>query len=155
LADDLYDGLSAALREIDPTHECVVDHGSDDRSHWFRGQLIDIAYKYGYFCDTTTYHQWSRLKILQRGGSDDQTVEIVVSLHCLGRSFSGVLALSGFIADRDRDDYGRPTMGSPHEIADRPISFTYAEAFENVRQRCQEWLDMALNITLERFRKTL
>jgi hypothetical protein len=46
-------------------------------------------------------------------------------------------------------------MGAPHEIAERPLSFTYAEAFETVRQRCQEWLDMALNMALERFRKTL
>lgn len=153
--DDLRDDLGAVLGEIDPTYECIVDHGATDKTHWFRGQLIDLAHKYGYFCDTNTYHQWSRLKIRQRDGSDDQTVEIVLSLHCLGRSFSGVLALSGFIADRDRDDDGRPTMGAPHEIAERPLSFTYAEAFETVRQRCQEWLDMALNMALERFRKTL
>jgi hypothetical protein len=147
--------LSNVLTAIDPSYECIADHWMDDKNHWFRGPLIEVATRYHYFCDTNTYHQWSRLKIRQRDGSDDQTIEIVVSLHSLGRAFSGVLAMSGYVADRDRDDDGRSVTGSPRLIAERPLSFTYAETEEAVEQRCKEWLDMALNIALESFRKSL
>jgi Fic family protein len=153
--DDLRDELSNVLTAIDPSYECIADHWMDDKNHWFRGPLIEVATRYHYFCDTNTYHQWSRLKIRQRDGSDDQTIEIVVSLHSLGRAFSGVLAMSGYVADRDRDDDGRSVTGSPRLIAERPLSFTYAETEEAVEQRCKEWLDMALNIALESFRKSL
>ena len=153
--EELRQDLSDVLTQIDSSYECVVDHWDTDKGHWFRPPLVEIASKYGYFCDLATYHRWSRLKIRYRDDSDDEVIEIVVSLHSLGREFSGVLALSGYIADRDRDDDGRSLTGSPREIADRPLSFTYAEEVANVQQRCKDWLDMALNIALESFRKRL
>ncbi|MSP02971.1 MAG: Fic family protein [Acetobacteraceae bacterium] len=153
--DDLREDLNQILTEIDSSYQCFADHWTDDKGHWFRPPLVEIANKYGYFCDLATYHQWSRLKIRHREGADDQKIEIVISLHGLGRTFSGVLTLSGYVADRDRDEDGRGVTGTPRPIADRPLSFTYAEAAENVRQRCQDWLDMGLNVALESFRKTL
>ena len=152
---DLRDDLAEVLNEIDQSYECVADHWSEDKSHWFRAQLIKISSEYHYYCDFDTYHQWSRLKIRQRNGSDAQTIEIVVSLHCLGRIFSGVVALSGYVADRNRDDDGQTVIGAPRRIAERPLSFTYAETAENVLPRARDWLDMALNVALESFRKSL
>ena len=64
-----------------------------------------------------------------------------------------MLALSGYVADRDRDDDGGSITGSPRLIADRPLSFTYAEEVGNVQQRCRDWLDMALKVVIENFRK--
>jgi hypothetical protein len=153
--NDLREELSDILTEIDPSYECTADHWAEDRSHWFRAQLVGIAAEYNYYCDLATYHQWSRLKIRDRDESNGQSIEIVISLHSLGRTFSGVLALSGYVADRDRDDDGRSITGSPRRIAERPLSFTYAEAPENVHQRCRDWLEMALNVALESFRKSL
>ena len=116
---------------------------------------MKVASEYHYYCDLATYHQWSRLKVRQRNGSDAQTIEIVISLHSLGQVFSGVVALSGYVADRNRDDDGQTVSGAPRRIAERPLSFTYTETADDVSRRARDWLDMGLNVALESFRKSL
>jgi Fic family protein len=153
--DGLRRELDASLKQVDPNFNCVLEHSTLESAHWFKMQLVEVASKYDYYCDLNTYHRWSRLKIRHRDVSDDQTAEIVVSLHSLGRTFSGVLAISGYFAERDLDDGGRRVSSPPLLIAERPVSFTYAEAFDNIRARCVAWLDLALNVSLEEFRKTL
>ena len=90
-----------------------------------------------------------------RDAPDEPTAEIVLSLHSLGRNFSGVLALSGYFAEREQDDDGRRISGLPRMIAERPLSFTYAEKFEDISRRVTEWTEMALNIGLEELRRVL
>jgi Fic family protein len=153
--EDLRADLEHVLTEIDSTYQCVSDHWSDGRGHWFRWQLVEVAKHHGYYADLEKYHQWSRLKLFRGDGSDDPTAEIVLSLHSLGRDFAGVLVLSGFIADRDQDDTGRSVTGPSRPLADRPLSFAYSEPEQNVRSRCQDWIEMALNVALEDFRKSL
>lgn len=153
--DRLRDELDSVLTDIDSSYECISDHWTDDRGHWFRRQLIDVVQRYGYYSGFDKYHQWSRLKIRRGDRSEDQTIEIVLSIHSLGREFAGVLLLSGFIADRDQDDTGRSIPGPTRPLADRPLSFAYSEANANVLSRCHDWIDMALNVALEDFRKSL
>jgi hypothetical protein len=153
--DGLRQQLDASLKRVDPNFHCLLEHSNLESAHWFKIQLVEVAAKYDYYCDLNTYHRWSRLKIRHRDVSDDQTAEIIVSLHSLGRTFSGVLAISGYFAERDLDDGGRRVSGPPRLIAERPVSFTYAESFDNIRARCVTWLDLALNVSLEEFRKTL
>lgn len=153
--DALRQQLDESLKQVDPNFHCILEHSTPVSAHWFKMQLVEVASKYDYFCDLNTYHRWSRLKIRHRDVSDDQTAEIIISLHSLGRTFSGVLAFSGYFAERDLDDDGRRVSGPLRLIADRPISFTYAETFDNIRSRCSEWLEMALNVALEEFRQTL
>lgn len=152
--EDLRRQLDATLKQVDPNFSCILEHSTEESAHWFKVQLVDLAYDYGYFCDMNTYHRWSRLKIRHRDISDDQTAEIIISMHSLGRTFAGVLAMSGYLAERDLDDVGRRVSGPPRRIAERPVSFTYAESFDNIRSRCSGWLDSALNVALEEFRKT-
>lgn len=150
----LQSDLDASLKQVDRNFHCLLEHSNLDSSHWFKIQLVDVASQYNYYCDMNTYHRWSRLKIRHRDVSDDQTAEIIISMHSLGRSFSGVLAISGYFAERDIDE-GRRVSGPPRLIAERPVSFTYAESYDNINSRCSAWLDMAINVALENFRKTL
>jgi Fic family protein len=153
--DELRAQIDQTLKGVDPNFYCGVDYSTQDSQHWFKIQLVEIASGYEYFCDMITYHRWSRLKIRHRDAGDDQTAEIIISMHSLGRTFSGVLALSGYFAERDLDSEGRRVSGPPHRIADRPASFTYAEEYHEVARRVKDWIDMALNIALEAFRRNL
>ena len=151
----LQQALENILHQADPTFECTVDRVTGEKGHWFKAQLVAVAQKYGYFCDLSYYHEWSRLKIRYGENNDGQSVEMVISLHSLGREFSGVLVMSGFVAERSRDDDGRFVTNEPRKVSERPLSFTYAEPIEQVKERAKEWLDDAVNVALENFRGIL
>jgi len=79
----------------------------------------------------------------------------VISIHSLGRNFSGVLALAGYFAERELDSEGRSVSGPMYHVADGPLSFTYSENLAEIENRVRDWLDMAINVALEHFRKEL
>ena len=147
--------LQQALRQIDPGFNCTYQFSNQTNSHWFKLQLVQLADSYKYYCDLQTYHRWARLKIHQHQGPESEASEIVLSLHSLGRNFSGVLALSGYIAEREITDLGTSTSGPPRRLSDRPLSFTYAEEFSDLEGRARDWVDMALNVALEEFRREI
>ena len=153
--EELRKQIDQVLTQVDPDYACSLDFSAAETRHWFKNQLVEVARKYEYYCDLATYHKWIRLKVRHRDAADEPTAEIVLSLHSLGRNFSGVLALSGYFAEREQDDDGRRISGPPRMIAERPLSFTYAEKFEDISRRVTEWTEMALNIGLEELRRVL
>lgn len=154
-AAELRAQLDRSLRAVDPNFYCGFECSTTENRHWFKIPLVEIAAAYEYYCDLTTYHRWVRLKIRHRDASDDQTLEIVLSIHGLGRTFAGVLAVSGYFAERDLDPDGRSVSGPPHRIADRPVSFTYTESYDAIRPRVQDWVDSALNVALAALQRRL
>jgi len=42
-----------------------------------------------------------------------------------------------------------------YHVADGPLSFTYSENLAEIENRVRDWLDMAINVALEHFRKEL
>jgi Fic family protein len=152
---ELRDALNRTMRKIEPNFSAAVDQSDDQSKHWFKTQFVEIAEKHGYFCDQQTYHRWVRLKMRHSINEEHESDEVVLSLHSLGRKFAGVLALSGYFAEREFDPQGRSVTGPIRQIADRPLSFAYREKPDDVRARVADWLDMALNVSLEHFRREL
>jgi hypothetical protein len=147
--------LVGTMRPLDNRFSAQVETSDDSNKHWFKVQIVEIADNHGYFCDLQTYHRWVRLKLRHATNEAQEDDEIVFSLHSLGRNFSGVLALAGYFASRELDADGRRGSGPLREIAERPLSFSYNEDLTKVRSRVVEWMDMALNVALEQFRREL
>ena len=148
------DALSEVMAESDPNFSAQVEISDDETRHWFKLQIVSLANKYNYYCDLQTYHRWVRLK-LRHSIIDEEYDELVISLHSLGRDFAGVLALNGYFAERELDAGGRSFSGPIHDVADGPLSFTYNESKDVIHRRVQNWLEMAINVSLEQFRKEI
>jgi Fic/DOC family len=146
--------LTDVMRESDPNFLAHVEVSDESNKHWFKFQIVSLADKYKYFCDLQTYHRWIRLK-LKHSIIEEESDELVLSIHSLGRNFSGVLALSGYFAERELDADGRSFSGPIHDVSDGPLSFTYNESSDEIVRRVQNWLEMAINVSLELFRKEI
>lgn len=146
--------IDVILEEVLPGSSARTDEGDTQKQHYFKSQIVEIANREGYYCDLETFHRWVRLKIRKPGEKDEDHSEIVVSLHSLGRQFTGVLALTGFYAERVREE-DRTVSTRPKRLAERSLSFSYLEAEENVTSRLIVWLEGMLNMGLAEFQKTL
>jgi len=58
--------LTTVMRESDPHFSAQVEMSDEDTKHWFKIQIVELADKYGYFCDLQSYHRWIRLKMLSQ-----------------------------------------------------------------------------------------
>lgn len=129
-----------------------VQTSISDTNHWFRRQIFELAHVGGYFADIELFHRWVRLRI--REGTPGHS-EIVLSLHALGRPFAGVVAANGYFARRDLDEEGRSDTGPVVPLANAPFSFAYSESPEEVARRFKHWLESAVAIGLEEWRRQL
>src|SRR5271165_3343110 len=64
-------------------------------------------------------------------------------------------AATSHFAERELDSEGRSVSGPMYHVADGPLSFTYSENLAEIENRVRDWLDMAINVALEHFRKEL
>jgi Fic family protein len=151
LANDLRDALATELAGT----SVRVDTSSDRNRHFFKGQVVHMAQHDGYYCDLDTFHEWSRLALQRPDQTDRVMSEIVISLHSLGRQFTGVLALTAYFARRFLDEEGRSLSSSPRPLAERALSFSYLEKEDDVARRTRDWLDAALNVGIEHIRLSL
>lgn len=132
-----------------------VEISDDAKRHFFKTQLIAVSQNEGFYSDFETIHEWVRLR-LQRPGEDDTDVsEVVISLHSLGRQFTGVLVISAYFATRLLDEFNRSVTLDPKRLSDRSLTFSYREPAENIRERISEWLEDALNMALAEFQKSI
>lgn len=128
----------------------VVHRSSGDQEHWFRSQVIATARKLDYFADTRTYHRWVRLRI-----REERLAQIVFSFHSLGRLFSGVLAVAGFLEFRDRGEEGESVPGEPLPVCVEVFQFSYGESTDQVEARFRAWLEDSVILALDQWRRQL
>jgi Fic family protein len=138
-------------------------------AHWFRGQIWAIATQSvlsgdrptvspankmmsGYFADTDTYHKWVKLSLREQTPGHS---EIVISIHALGRPFTGVMAANGYFGRREPDEDGRSDVPAPVTLTKAPFSFAYTENKSDVERRFRAWLDEVLAVGLEEWRRQL
>ena len=86
------------LKNYNHKHGATVTQSKNDneKNYYFRKQIIEIAKKHDYFADTKHYKSWSRLVI-----HTDSTFEIIFSIHGLGHSDNGMMAISGFTFEKN------------------------------------------------------
>ncbi len=153
IAKDIRGILEAEL----PGSDVRMELSGTGQQHFFKRQLVEIARREGYYGDFETHHRWVRLR-LQRPAEAQADVgvnEIVISLHSLGRHFSGVLILSAYFATRVLDEANHSVTLELKSIADRSLTFSYNEAEGNVEGRVDEWAGRVLDMGLAELLQTL
>lgn len=117
-----------------------VDHALNetDRDYWFHSQIVSTAKELDYYANTRHYRAWSRL--VMRDGSQAQ---LLISLHCIGFEFQGVLGCSATWFRRVPTDNGAETEGAS-TLSDEVFQINYKEPISELEQRFETWLEEAL-----------
>lgn len=152
---ELASELNAILSVEMPGSHVRVERGDEEKRHFFKAQIVSIAQTENYFCDLETIHEWARLRVQRPGEGDNIVNEIVVSMHSLGRQFTGVLAISIYFAVRYLDETNRSVVQDPHRLAERSLTFSYLENETNIAKRVREWLNDALNLGIAQIQQSL
>src|SRR5438128_3233965 len=142
--------LHRELQALDQHYFANAQRNDPETDFWFKKQIIDVAKDLGYYADTRTYRAWVRLKI-----KEDRQAELVVSFHSLGVEFLGIMAASAFIEYRDRNEDGETTVDGPYILNRDVFQFSYRETEQEIRKRFEPWLNDALLIGLDQWRKQL
>ncbi|MGO6696876.1 Fic family protein [Rhizobium johnstonii] len=149
LVEELAEELDSILSEELPGSAATVERSGQNTRHFFKSQIVSIAQREGYFGDFDTAHEWVRLRLERPGDSEDRSVnEIVISMHSLGRHFTGVLVITAYFATRFLDEDSRSVALDPHRLADRSLTFSYREEEANISARVKEWTDDVLDMGL-------
>lgn len=145
--------LQAALGRETYRIYCDVKAADDDEAAWYRADVIDLAHEFGYFANFEAYRGWARLKLADvRAQRQD---EIIVAVHGVGRQFRGGLSAVALSIRRElaEEDSRRVTRATP--LAKEPFSFTYGEDAPAVLQRLSRWLEPALLLGIDAFRRAV
>lgn len=119
------------------------------RSHWFETQIVSTAKHLDYYANTKHYRSW--LRLVMREGNQ---ANLLISFHCIGSQFQGVLACSATWFRRvPTDDDGYETEGAS-ALSDEVFQINYKEPPDELEARFQDWLEVALERGLARW-KTL
>ena len=144
----LAEELTSELGPSAPSHrpfEFFVNRNQpgDDRTHWFRYQIVETAKAHGYFANIGSYHGWARLVLKTTGRS-----EILLSLHGLGQEYRGVVVGSLCIFEKDAEGGYVTLATNVGPLTDEPFQVTYKESEEAVVDRFSKWLDQGLGAGL-------
>lgn len=119
------------------------------RSHWFQKQIVSTAKRLDYYANMKPYRSWLRL-VMRDGGQ----ANLLISFHCLGYQFQGVLACSATWFLRVPTDDGGYETGGASALSDEVFQINYKEPLAELESRFQDWLEVALDRGLARW-KTL
>ncbi len=159
MIEELSVKLSSLFKDNSPirlqtSHDASSDHNSG--YDWFRGQLIKGAQKYDYYANLREDHLWQRMKIQSaQSGQEEKTVfSIIVSIHPVGREFTGILAVTAFSEYRESSDEGT-TVSEPYFSNDQPFIFTYKDTDQETQEKFETWLNETLAIALTEWQAQL
>jgi Fic family protein len=156
VVEELARELQTILGEELPGSVIRVELSDDAKRHFFKSQIIHIAQREGYYGDFDTAHEWVRLRLQRSGDEEDTAVnEVVISMHSLGRHFTGVLVISSYFATRFKDETNRSVTLEPHRLANRSLTFSYLEAEDNIADRAREWTNSVLDMGLAQLQGTM
>lgn len=143
IAKERLDEVCSLLEEVlhDELFTFYVDQELDEgsRSHWFQNQIVSTAKELDYYANTRHYRSWSRLVM-----KDGSQAQMLVSFHCIGRQFQGVLACSATWFRRlPTDDGGSETEGHS-ALSDEVFQINYKEPWADLELRFKDWLESAV-----------
>lgn len=116
------------------------------RDYWFHKQIVSTAKYLDYYANTNHYRSW--LRLVMRDGSHAQ---LLISFHCIGFQFQGVLACSATWFRRvPTDDDGYETEGAS-ALSDEVFQINYKEPPDELEARFQDWIEIALERGLARW----
>ena len=174
-AEDVWQGCKSRFEELadqlterlgSSEHRRVwCDSGTDEDSRrrtWNRHQVIDTAQQLDYFANLRVHHEWVRLGLDTENGRS----EILTSLHGIGTEFRGLIGVSMCFYrrhretpdeyDQDEDDgHQRQAMhvAELQPVCGEVFQINYAERSESVQRRFKPWVERALVLALDQWRR--
>ena len=109
------------------------------RSHYYRRQIVDTAKKLDYFANTSFYRSWVRF--VARDGARSN---ILISCHCPGHEFLGVLVFTATWFQQEANDDGIIETGSISALCDELFQFNDREEKANLQARFESWLEQVI-----------
>jgi Fic family protein len=154
---ELSDSLGSQLTSLSPlgtsppfrANARLSKHG-EVRSHWFKGQVIEVARTLEYFANFPVYSSWARLVI-----STQTLFEIVVSLHGYGSERSGVIVASALSFQRLPNDEDKSDVVDVRPVCPELFQFNYAEPTASVKERFSQWLETSLAVGLTEWKRSI
>lgn len=147
--DDLAGQIGESLRSVDSSYDCTVIQSNEEMEHRFDAQAMETAKNLEYHADLRRHHHWFQLRI-----QETRISSAVVSFHPLGTVFRGVMAVSAFYEERQKEaDAASPIVFMP--IVSEPFEFIYSEEMEKITARFEKWLHEALVTALAQWRKRM
>jgi Fic family protein len=142
--------LQAVFDELPEKASAKAEVGTDIQSYWYYSQIVQVARQLDYFANTRRYHAWTRLQIRER-----RKTSLVFSVHCVGVTFTGIMAVSAFMEHRDLfADFGASVEG-PIPLCSEVFTFTFAEAPAKVLARFEPWFKEAVTNGISRWQREL
>lgn len=114
----------------------------------YRHQIKDCANRLGYQANLAQFRAWAALSI-----ATDVRTELIVSLHELGPSDSGVLAACAMLNTLQEVGGGAAAPGEATPLSDAPFEFASAEAPDNVAHRFNQWLERCLLLGMKKWKE--
>ncbi len=127
-----------------------AEPAASQRSHYFHRQIVDTAKAFDYFANVETYAAWLRLAV-----KTEQNFELVFSVHGLGASTSGTMALVAFGQIRARKEEGAAEIVDYSPACHEPFQFNYAEPDSQISERLGNWVEGALKMGMAHWYRTL
>ena len=152
--EEVRTGLELRIDFAGPDRRIFADEGDDDteRRGWYRHQVVDTAKRLGYFANMRDYHEWVRIAFVTESGRS----EILLSFHTVGRDFRGVVGASMCFYRRQRAD-GEGLEQQVIElqtVSDDLFQVNYKEDFDAAERRFGRWLEEALTMGLDQWRRS-
>lgn len=145
--------VGKTLKKIDKDFAAWCDGARNDspKDDYFHFQIVEAAKKYGYFANTRTYRSWARLAIVTQ-----LQTEILLSFHCLGPEFRGVMVCSALSYRRESTGENGPAQVSAIDlVAEEPFQFNYNDNVDVLLVRFDKWLNTTLTTALDIWRRSL
>ena len=158
LAEAKFEEVRSGLeKRIDVTvadREIFVTTGHDDTEQrgWYRYQVVDTAQRLGYFANMRDYHEWVRIAFVTESGRS----EILLSFHAVGHNYRGIVGASMCFYRRQRAD-GESIEQQVIElqgVSDDLFQVNYKEDIEAAERRFSPWLEKALVMGLDQWRRS-
>ena len=147
-------GLEQRIDTTITDRDIFVNSGHDDTEQrgWYRYQVVDTARRLGYFANMRDYHEWVRIAFNTESGRS----EILLSFHTVGPDYRGVVGASMCFYRRQRAD-GEGIEQQVIElqtVSDDLFQVNYKEDVEAAERRFSPWLEKALFMGLDQWRRS-
>ena len=151
--EDVCVGLESRIGQAPDRHFRVVVGPDNDpkRRTMNRLQVVDTARELDYFANIRDYHAWARLTFDTESGRS----EILLSFHTVGRDFRGVVGASMcFCRKQESEEENAPRqVVELQTVADDLFQVNYKEDFDVAERRFSPWLEQALIMGLDQWRR--
>ncbi len=148
--EELCTEIKQALSGAGEPVACSVKSSDSKSSHYYQRQVHLTAQHFSYAADVKTYRAWVRLRI-----EGERHADVIVFFHCVGPTFTGLMAASAFLQFVDVVNGQRRPATETHALGVSAYRFTGREEEKNLTATFGDWLNATLAQALTMWRDQL